>query len=128
MLQWFRARGRSLAATALLSLSVMGGLSSAPHPSDCHDSECAVRVVAHDASAHVFQRAAPVADAHPLHCVLCHLTRTFRPNTNSTIQAPSVDRRDVRTSVTVVSVARVFPAAQPPLRSPPVSPALAVLA
>jgi hypothetical protein len=73
MLQWFRARARSIAATALLSLATLSVWSAAPHPDDCHESICAV-VVPHDPSAHSLGR--DTSTTHrPLHCVLCHWKR-----------------------------------------------------
>ena len=78
MLQWFRARARSVGATALLSLVTLTVGSALPHPDDCHDAMCAV-VVPHDPSAHSIGRTDTSHDNRPLHCVLCHWTRIVRP-------------------------------------------------
>lgn len=122
MLQWFRARARSIAATALLSLATLSVWSAAPHPDDCHESICAV-VVTHDPSAHSVGR--DTATTHrPLHCVLCHWTRIVRPPAAVAHHlAPAVDRA-VWFLVDVVRAPEAFLAAQPPLRAPPSSPAL----
>ncbi len=122
MLYWFRAQARSIAAAVLVSLIALGGWSSASHGLDCHDAECVVAVVHHDASTHGIQSS--VADeSHPLHCVLCHWTRSFRPSAD-TVQHPVPPvAGDVRTHTAVFTVALVFPAAQPSLRAPPSSPA-----
>lgn len=124
-MRWFRAWGRSLAATVLVSLSLVSAGAAALHGSACHDAECAIRVVEHDASAHAFENAQSSSDEPPLHCVLCHWTRSFRPSTGSNHHGFVVESRDVRFHVTDVAVPHVCPAAQPPLRSPPASPAFA---
>src|SRR6185295_18544287 len=92
MLQWFRARARSVGATALLSLVTLTVGSALPHPDDCHDAMCAV-VVPHDPSAHSIGRTDTSHDNRPLHCVLCHWTRIVRPTaTVAHHLTPAVDR------------------------------------
>jgi hypothetical protein len=120
MLQWFRARARSVGATALLSLVTLSVWSALPHQDDCHDAICAV-IVPHDPSAHSIGRADTSQDDRPLHCVLCHWTRIVRPPAQAAHPlAPAVDRT-VRVLVDVVSAPEAFLAAQPPLRAPPSS-------
>jgi hypothetical protein len=121
MLQWFRARARSVGATALLSLVTLTVWSALPHQDDdCYDAICAVDV-AHDPSAHAVGRADTSHGDRPLHCVLCHWTRTFRPSAQAAHPlAPAVDRA-VRVLVHVVLAPEAFLAAQPPLRAPPTS-------
>jgi hypothetical protein len=119
MLQWFRARARSVAATALLSLVTLTLSSALPHQDDCHDAICAV--VPHDPSAHSVGRAETSLDDRPLHCVLCHWTRIVRPSAAVAHHlTPAVDRT-VRFLVDVVVAPQSFLAAQPPLRAPPSS-------
>ena len=120
MLQWFRARARSVGATALLSLVTLTVWSALPHQEDCYDEICAV-LVPHDPSAHSIGRPDTSTGNRPLHCVLCHWTRTMRPSEKAAHPlAPAVDRA-VRVLVDVVSAPEAFFAAQPPLRAPPSS-------
>src|SRR5215510_2521900 len=92
MMQWFRARARSVGATALLSLVTLTVWSALPHPDDCYDAICAV-IVPHDPSAHSVGRTDSWNGDRPLHCVLCHWTRTFRPSAQAAhLLAPAVDR------------------------------------
>jgi hypothetical protein len=120
MLQWFRARARSVGATALLSLVALSVGSALPHQDDCHDAICSV-IVPHDPSAHSIGRADTSHDDRPLHCVLCHWTRNVRPSTNAAYHlTPAVDRT-VRFLIDVVVAPEAFVAAQPPLRAPPSS-------
>jgi hypothetical protein len=124
MLQWFRARARSIGATALLSLVALSAWSAVPHQDDCHDAICAV-VVPHDPSAHSVGRADDGHADRPLHCVLCHWTRIVRPPAAASHHlTPAVDRA-VRFLVNVVVAPDAFIAAQPPLRAPPSSSLLA---
>jgi len=125
MLQWFRARARSVAAVSLVSLTTLSVWSATPHQDDCHDAICASAIVPHDPSAHSIGRDSSDAD-RPLHCVLCHWTRIVRPLSGAAHQiAPSLER-NVRTLVDIVSSPQFFFAAQPPLRAPPSSPSLDV--
>jgi hypothetical protein len=123
MLQWFRGRARSIAATALLSLVTLSVWSAAPHQDDCHEAICASVVVPHDTSAHSVGRDTSTTD-RPLHCVLCHWTRIVRPSaTAASHLTPPVDCT-VRFLGDLVRAPQTFVAAQPPLRAPPSSPAL----
>ena len=102
MLQWFRARARSIAAVSLVSLATLSVWSATPHQDDCHDAICASVVVPHDPSAHSIGRDSSETD-RPLHCVLCHWTRIVRPSTGASHHiAPSLER-NVRTLVDIVS-------------------------
>jgi hypothetical protein len=118
---WFRACAQKIAATLLVSVIALGGSMAAPHLDDCHDVACAAIPVSHDADAHAF-RASPDADAaHPLHCLVCHWARSFRPNTEVRfVSAPAV-QAGIRVHVEPVPVALVATVAQPPLRSPPLA-------
>jgi hypothetical protein len=124
VLQWFRVRARSIAATALLSLVTLGVGSAAPHQDDCHDAWCASLVVPHDPSAHSIERATSHSE-RPMHCVLCHWTRIVRPSANDAHQLVPTVERYARFFVDFDSAPQAFVAAQPPLRAPPSSPALA---
>jgi hypothetical protein len=121
MLQWYRARARSIAATALVALATLSVWSAVPHPDDCHEAMCAP-VVPHDSSSHSVGRQSADAD-RPLHCVLCHWTRIVRPTGNPSHPITPAVERNVRFLVHIVSAPQALLAAQPPLRAPPSSPA-----
>jgi hypothetical protein len=121
MLRWFRTRARVLAAVVLVSVAALGATSVVPHEDDCHGGYCIVSIVPHDASQHSIGRTSPPVD-HPLHCVVCHWQRLLRPSIELVHAfAPAVEN-DVRLAADVLTVPLLFPAAQPPLRSPPASP------
>lgn len=122
MLQWFRARARSVSAIALVSLVTLAVWSALPHRDDCYDEICAV-VVPHDPSAHRVGRADTSDDSRPLHCVLCHWTRIARPSTTVAHHIGPVLERRARFVVNLVRAPQAILAAQPPLRAPPSSPA-----
>ena len=117
MLQWFRRHASRLATILLVSMGVLDGAILSPHADDCHDA-CAA-VAEHDASAHRWQAALLEEGAHPLHCLVCHWARSFRPNTEPrTVSALAVPA-GVPIHLDPFTVAHSSPAAQPPLRSPP---------
>ena len=125
MLQWFRVRASRIAAMAMLSMAAVGGSAVLPHEDDCHGASCSPAAVAHDAAAHRVG-APPSADAsHPLHCVVCHWVRAFRPRTEARIVSTLAEKAGVRIAIDIVPASAGAPAAQPPLRSPPASPVLA---
>jgi len=125
MLQWFRAGARPIAAVALLSLATLSVWSAAPHQDDCHESVCANIGLPHDPSSHSVGRDTTNID-RPLHCVLCHWTRTSRPSSTAAHPIAPVVQRNVRFLVDLAPAPEVFIAAQPPLRAPPPSPSLSV--
>lgn len=119
---WYRARARSLAALLLVAWASLGAATAAPHHDDCHDAVCLTTPVeTHDHSSHRLH-SPPVPAEHPLHCVVCHWIRAFKPLWQSE-NAPAVTT-PVAVAVHVVSTASpsAFPAAQPPLRAPPIAP------
>jgi hypothetical protein len=119
---WFRACAQRIAGTLLVSVVALGGSMAAPHADDCHDTACVPVAVTHDADAHAFRAASDAAPAHPLHCLVCHWARSFRPDTGVRfVSAPSVQAGSC-IHVESVPVAHVTTVAQPPLRSPPASP------
>jgi len=120
---WFRARVRSTAAAVLLSLAAVGGLSPSTHAADCHDADC-YSVAAHDPSGHAWTRQ-PAGDAQSSqHCILCHLTRSFRPRPGAACHLTPPVEGSVSIHVLVVALPVLDPAAQPPLRAPPFAPAV----
>jgi len=121
MLQWFRVRRARVAATTLLWMVAVSGAAVAPHEDDCHDAACAALAVDHDAAAHRVGAASADADTHPLHCLVCHWVRAFRPRTEVRIvSTPTVDA-GVRMPVQFFTISGRAPVAQPTLRSPPAS-------
>src|SRR5262245_58784944 len=123
MLSWFRAWSRSIAGAALFALVTLTISSAAPHPDDCHDDECGL-ALPHDPSGHSVGRTQQSSD-HPIHCVLCHWTRSVRPAPETAqLVAPALTE-NVRVSVDVVVAPSQTFLAQPALRGPPVTPALA---
>lgn len=118
MLQWFRARVRIVAGAVLVSLAGLGGLSTAAHGADCHDEDCGIIALRHDPSTHAIGAAGSAAD-HPLHCILCHWTRSFRPSTESADHIARPLAGESRRYHDVSGTPSQRQAAQPPLRSPP---------
>jgi hypothetical protein len=124
MMSWCRARARSIAAAVLLSFAAVGGVVPAIHAADCHDVDCASLVVAHDPAGHAWTRA-PGGDAQSSqHCILCHLTRSFRPRPNAVYHAAPPLEGSVNSHVLLVALPAIAPATQPPLRAPPIAPAV----
>jgi hypothetical protein len=114
MLRWFRTRGRLFAAAVLVSFVALGGISSASHSTECHDSECGL-AQAHDPNGHRVQ--APAQDAgHALHCILCHWTRSIRPSTATGHHLARPVTDEVQLHQEVLGHLSPVQAAQPPLR------------
>jgi hypothetical protein len=123
MLTWFREWSRSIASAALVSLLTLTISSAAPHPDDCHDVECG-SLAPHDPSGHTVSRPQG-SSGQPIHCVLCHWTRSIRPATETApLFAPAIGA-NVRVSVEVFSASSQPSLAEPSLRGPPASPGLA---
>ena len=119
MLTWFRRKARGLGATLLVSLGAMGMSLLAPHPLDCHDTDCGIGVV-HDAAAHQIGADTAGNRSEPLHCLACHWARSFRPQVESRIIPAPVREGSVRILNELATLTASAPVAQPPLRSPPV--------
>ena len=121
MLKWFRVEAPRVAAIAIAAMLVAGGSAIAPHQDDCHDGPCGI--VQHDASAH--RVGAPeAASGAPIHCLVCHWVRSFRPRTEARIVSTPVVESRVSIPVEFLTASASAPVAQPPLRSPPTSPVL----
>ena len=122
MLRWFRVQASRIAITTIISLAAVGVSAVSPHEDDCHDAACRAMAVEHDAAAHRFGAPPMGADAHPLHCLVCHWVRSFRPRTESQIMpTPAAEAGNVL-YFEFFTAAASAPASQPPLRSPPSSP------
>ena len=117
MLGWVREASRSLAAAVFVLLSVS---TVANHGVASHDDH-GTALVAHDASAHAFTDGTTSPGGEALHCVLCHLTRTVRPTVEVAHHAPAHGGLTLPVRRPGLVVPAIFPAAEPPLRSPPVS-------
>jgi hypothetical protein len=121
MLDWFRFRASGVAAMLLLSLATLGVSFYGPHAADCHDADCGTILVAHDASAHRLRSNTSTADTHPLHCLVCHWARSFRPQIKTTFVAAPAASTGIPVHFDLITVARRAQVAQPSLRSPPSS-------
>ena len=124
MLRWFRVQASRIAIAAIVSLGAAGVSAVSPHEDDCHDAACHAMAVEHDASAHRIGAPSAESDVHPLHCLVCHWVRSFRPRTEAKILPTPVAEAGTALHVEPFTAARRTQVAQPPLRSPPASPVL----
>ena len=124
MLFWFRAHASRIAITAMVSLATLGASAITPHVDDCHDSACLSMAVEHDADAHRFTAPPTDFDTHHLHCLVCHWLRSFRPQTETRVLLASVAETGTVLHIELFLAGVTAPAVQPPLRAPPVSPAV----
>jgi hypothetical protein len=122
---WFRLRAPGIAATLLVWLAVLGASLVAPHPADGHDADSGAILVWHDASAHRLHGRPAAPGRHPEHCLVCHWVRAFRPRTEVRFVSTLTADAGISVPVALFTISRRAPVAQPPLRSPPTSPALA---
>ena len=120
MLQWFRTRLVPHRAVACVLLLAMGAWAQG-HGLAGSD-EHVLRLIVHDETAHAFSTGSTKApQGADMHCVLCHLIRTVRvPTVVATVKPSAYVRQLVRRGGDT-RTASAFPAAEPPLRSPPVS-------
>jgi len=125
MLRWFRVHASRIAVAAIVSLGTVGVSAVSPHEDDCHDAACRAMAVEHDASAHQIGAPSAESDVHPLHCLVCHWVRSFRPRTEAKILSMPVAETGITLHIESFTAARSTQVAQPPLRSPPDSPVLA---
>jgi hypothetical protein len=122
MLCWFRVHASRIAVTAIISLAAVGVSAVSPHVDDCHDGGCGVIAVDHDASAHVIDAPPTGTDAHPLHCLVCHFVRSFRPRAEARIvSAPAADA-GTAVHIELFTAAASVLSTQLPARAPPSSP------
>jgi hypothetical protein len=116
VLHWFRRASSRVAATLLVAMVSLVH-ASLPHDDDCHDP--CIAAVAHDAAAHRFEAAPAAAESHPLHCLVCHWARAFRPHVQVTFTATVASAIGAAVHIDTFTLVRPACAAQPPLRSPP---------
>ena len=129
MLYQFRRHLRVLAAAVLVSLSVVGGWSDARRtgstittPTAQSGSSCTTRRRTRFAA-----RSQPDGE-RPVHCVLCHWTRAFGPSLQSVSVAHALASRTLAVQAVDIGLFHSGAAVQPPLRAPPVPPAVDVFA
>jgi hypothetical protein len=119
MLKFVRTRSSSVAAALLVSLLSL----QLPHTADAdHDSHGSLALFAHDPSTHALRDTVPDDGTPPLHCVVCHIARSFRPQTDRPSLPVPVVSSGTLVHIDVFTAARPAVVAQPPLRSPPASP------
>lgn len=118
MLRWLRGSARTIASVVLLALTSLLASSITPHQDDCHEGLCGASVFPHDASTHSVQASRDTAD-HPLHCVMCHAGRSFRPSSEPAHNLAQSPTHTLRDQLEVASVLSSSPSSRPPLRSPP---------
>ena len=114
---------RVLAAAVLVAVSTIGGWSTLTHGFDHHDADHAPAFVVHDASAHAFHSPSPPDSERPVHCVLCHWTRSFGPGLESVSVTHALASRTLSAHVVAAGPVHPVTAVQPPLRAPPATPA-----
>ncbi len=119
MLQWFRAHAARIAAVTMVWMAMVGASAIVPHEDDSHDTYASV--VTHDHSAHRVEAAGSDVESHPLHCVVCHWARAFRPRTEARIASLPATDAGIRLPIEFFSISATAPVSQPPLRSPPTS-------
>ncbi len=118
-MQWFRAHTARIAAVTMVWMAVVGASAIVPHDDDSHDTYAFA--VTHDHSAHRVEAADADVDNHPLHCLVCHWVRAFRPRTEArTASLPATDA-GISLPLERFSTSATAPVSQPPLRSPPSS-------
>jgi hypothetical protein len=114
-----RGSARTISGAVLVALTSLVASAVVPHVDDCHDdSLCAASVFLHDASTHSVQGAPDTPD-HPLHCVMCHVGRSFRPSAEAVHNLTPSPARVLRDQLEVATVSASSPSSRPPLRSPP---------
>jgi len=121
VMSWFRTRLSPVICGVLVSLAALGASAVRPHADDCDDAVCLGTAVRHDAAAHRFEAPASRDDSPPFHCLICHWTRSLRPQITSRLLPESVVQIGIHVHLDVLPVAHDAQVAQPPLRSPPVA-------
>ena len=123
MLRALGTKARAIAAVLLVSLAASGASQLLPaHAAEGHDLACVPGLaLPHDESAHRLAADTPSESEHPLHCLVCHWARSFRPAGAALRQpAPVLASRvflhvDIVIAPTAAVSARISP------RSPPAS-------
>ena len=132
MLGWIRNQSARVAAALLLSLLTASLSQAMPSHADAgHDdhaiasASAALSAVPHRESDHDLRANVPSDAAHPLHCLVCHWARAFRPLASPSAEvAPTLEAR-FHVQRAVVPTPRSVAPPQLSLRSPPASPSVA---
>jgi hypothetical protein len=119
MLRLLRLRSSSLLVASVLCTSV--GLSTIGVLGHGAEHDGLPAVVQHDAAAHAFQADPGATVAHPLHCLVCHWARSFRPYPRGASHPAPVVEYSLRIHPDVFLITPAALAALPPLRSPPIA-------
>jgi hypothetical protein len=123
MLRVLGAKARAIAGLLLVSLAAGGSSQLLPgHAAEGHDLACVPGVaLPHDESAHRLAADTRGESDHPLHCLVCHWARSFRP-AGATVKQPApalASRPFVHIDIVPAPTAAVSAQLQP--RSPPAS-------
>lgn len=133
MLGWVRNRSARVAAVLLLSLLTASASEAMPsHAEAGHDDHGLAAVglstgpaVPHSEADHDLRANVPSDAAHPLHCLVCHWARAFRPLASPSAEvAPTLEAR-YHVHLSVIPTPRGIAPPQLSLRSPPASPSVA---
>lgn len=124
MLRVLRLRRWSIAPAVLLSLlAATASPALSLHASDDHDAACIpITAAPHDESAHRLASHQRGDAPHPLHCLVCHWARAFRPlSATPAHQSPNLEPR-ARIHFDALPAPITLASAQLTLRSPPSTP------
>lgn len=132
MLRWVRNQSANIAAVLLLSLLTASASEALPsHAEAGHDDHDLAGVGLsfaagpHEETDHELRANVPSDAAHPLHCLVCHWARAFRPLASPSAEiAPTVEAR-YHVHLSVIPTPRGVAPPQLSLRSPPASPSVA---
>ncbi|HEY6510282.1 MAG TPA: hypothetical protein VIY56_19800 [Vicinamibacterales bacterium] len=118
-----------MATALLLSLLTATVSQAAPSHADAgHDDHLAsagLTSIPHNESDHELRANVPSDAAHPLHCLVCHWARAFRPLASPSAEiAPTLEAR-YHVQRAVAPAPRSVAPPQLSLRSPPASPSVA---
>ena len=116
-MQWFRARAARVAAVTMVWMALVGASAIVPHDDDSHDTYAFAGT--HDHSAHRVEAAESDVGSHPLHCLVCHWVRAFRPRTEARIASLPATDAGISLPLELFSISAAAQVSQPPLRSPP---------
>lgn len=126
MLAWVRNRSARVAGVLLLSLLTATASEARPsHAEAGHDDHslgATQPIGVHDEADHELRSPTAPDSSHPLHCLVCHWARAFRPlSTPSAGITPTLEARYHRQPAVIAAPRGVAPP-QLSLRSPPSSP------
>ena len=129
MLAWVRNQSARVARALLLSLLTATASQAAPSHADAghddHLTSAGLASIPHNESDHALRADVPADGAHPLHCLVCHWARAFRPLASPSAEiAPTLEAR-YHVHRAAFRAPRSVSPPQLSLRSPPASPSVA---